>query len=588
MAMLSLVLCTASVAFAADYQLKGAEKNGKTGIIGGDELTFPEDTVRVSLNARWGVKVIFQDSDEYGNTIFKEVTLPVTDSKNATTKSPKDPSHDKVTFTGWTRVDSNDGTAELGKDGEVIGINGPGPIIYQAHYDNAKLTSSRTVKTGDNMDVAAWTGIMLIALLAIMVPIAGCKRRGFLNKFTRSISIALVCTLIGCTGLTGVGSSVCAADGRYDVNYLQGTSDAVANMPENETGFTPGSDTPYKVSSTVPTRKGFEFIDWEVSWESMEKSKTPVDYSNAITASKKATAAAAGDANTERAYRITMEAKVNISANNPAGLFVEDLTVTDTIEDEFGLNGIKAEILDGEGNVISTETISATSSTVTHNFGNVKHGQTARLILEVTAQPDFIGSNGVYTNVGLSSWTYKHTEPDATAAEEYSVSCDDKPQVNVPVDFSVNPRGQDTSAKVSSTVTLDGTNIPKSAHSAAQKYDQTRGTFSYKWELSSVPSNGAVHDRIPVSDTVHISNGQPNVSADTLNAMGSLSYTIPLASDIGDHPARLYVTFTPDAAAGGTFADATTAEPVTAKTKDGYLICEYKPINTDIDIEPID
>ena len=96
------------------------------------------------------------------------------------------------------------------------------------------------------------------------------------------------------------------------------------------------------------------------------------------------------------------------------------------------------------------------------------------------------------------------------------------------------------------------------------------------------------HIWIPVSDTVHINNGQPDVSADTLNAIGSLSYILPLVSNIGDHTAKLYVTFTPDAVTEGTFANTTTAEPVTAKTKDGYLICEHRPIHTDIDIEPLD
>lgn len=47
------------------------------------------------------------------------------------------------------------------------------------------------------------------------------------------------------------------------------------------------------------------------------------------------------------------------------------------------------------------------------------------------------------------------------------------------------------------------------------------------------------HTWIPVSDTVHINNGQPDVSADTLNAIGSLSYTLPLVSSIGDHTAKL-------------------------------------------------
>ena len=211
--------------------------------------------------------------------------------------------------------------------------------------------------------------------------------------------------------------------GQYDMTYQPGTTDTVTNMPENETGLTPGSDNPYTVSSTVPQREGYEFIDWELTWGTMEQ---PVDYSDALTVSKKATAAAAGDANTARAYTITLEAKVNINADDPTGLFVENLTVTDTIEDEFALNSATAEILDSAGSVVSSNTVSAAGQIVTHDFENVEHGQTARLILEVTAQTDYIGSNGVYTNVGESGWTYKHTtDPEATEAEAYSVTCAD-------------------------------------------------------------------------------------------------------------------------------------------------------------------
>lgn len=47
------------------------------------------------------------------------------------------------------------------------------------------------------------------------------------------------------------------------------------------------------------------------------------------------------------------------------------------------------------------------------------------------------------------------------------------------------------------------------------------------------------HIWIPVSNTVQLNNGQPDVSADTLNAIGSLSYTLPLVSSIGDHTAKL-------------------------------------------------
>ena len=360
--------------------------------------------------------------------------------------------------------------------------------------------------------------------------------------------------------------------GQYDMTYQPGTTDTVTNMPENETGLTPGSDNPYTVSSTVPQREGYEFIDWELTWGTMEQ---PVDYSDALTVSKKATAAAAGDANTARAYTITLEAKVNINADDPTGLFVENLTVTDTIEDEFALNSVTAEILDSTGSVVSSNTVSAAGPTVTHDFENVEHGQTARLILEVTAQTDYIGSNGVYTNVGESGWTYKHTEPGATAAEAYSVTCPDKPQVNVPIVFSVNPRGEDVTHYMGDLATFNGTNIPIPAHEAAQKYDQINGTFSYSWELHN-------ETQVRVQDTIHVTGGMPDVSENVLNGMSSISWRVPTNIQTGDYEETLYVTFTPDAAEEGTFADAATAEPVTAKTKDGALTLTIVRRNSEI------
>ena len=117
--LLALLMIMSSTAFAAEYQPADPDDQGKTGIVGGDTLTFTENTVWAKLTARWGVKVIFQDSDNYGNTVFKEEVLPVTDTESANTTAPDDPSHDGVTFTGWKRIDSNNGTSELSDDGAV-------------------------------------------------------------------------------------------------------------------------------------------------------------------------------------------------------------------------------------------------------------------------------------------------------------------------------------------------------------------------------------------------------------------------------------------------------------------------------------
>lgn len=71
--------------------------------------------------------------------------------------------------------------------------------------------------------------------------------------------------LVGVIAFSGFGATnaFAAEDGttgytygQYDMTYLPGTTDTVTNMPENETGLTPGSDSPYTVSSTVPVREG--------------------------------------------------------------------------------------------------------------------------------------------------------------------------------------------------------------------------------------------------------------------------------------------------------------------------------------------
>ena len=447
------------------------------------------------------------------------------------------------------------------------------------------------------MNIALWLGAMLASLCGLIVQEER-KRKAF-NKF---IQMMLVVTLIGGMGMTGLGAKAFAADadytyGQYAMTYMPGTEDTVTNMPENETGLTPGADSPYTVSSTVPVREGFEFIDWTLTWGTMEKPATPVDYSDALTVSKKATAAAAGDANTARAYTITLEAKVNINADDPTGLFVENLTVTDTIEDEFALNGVTAEILDSTGSVVSSDPVSAAGPTVTHDFGNVQHGYTARLILEVTAQPDYIGSNGVYTNVGESGWSYKHTDPEATAAEEYSVTCPDRPQVNVPIRSFVVAQGTSWSYQNQTWLThlLYGTidcyfwgyvggdiyiqddyysgeyndylELSESDFFLFSKYDQINGTLTHdKW----IDPDKESHD---IGDAYRIDSGVPERDY----TLCINSWKPPRNHPVGDFPVYLYVTFTPDEVTDGEFADATTAEPVGARTEVGVGLASIKP-----------
>ena len=64
-------------AFAASYTPVDPDDQGQGGIVGGDTLTFSEDTVRANLTANWGVRVIFQDGDEWNNAELQNQLLPL-------------------------------------------------------------------------------------------------------------------------------------------------------------------------------------------------------------------------------------------------------------------------------------------------------------------------------------------------------------------------------------------------------------------------------------------------------------------------------------------------------------------------------
>ena len=85
---MTMLLGIMTTAFAADYTPVDPDDQGKTGIVGGDTLTFTEDTVWANLTARWGVRVIFQDGDEWNNAELQSELLPVTDSAAAPAREP--------------------------------------------------------------------------------------------------------------------------------------------------------------------------------------------------------------------------------------------------------------------------------------------------------------------------------------------------------------------------------------------------------------------------------------------------------------------------------------------------------------------
>ena len=149
-------------AFAATSYEGDAVVQGLEGIQPEDTLTLPDNTVRATLTAMWGVNVIFEDWDE---TELKSDTVAVSDTETGNSQAPQDPTRDGWMFTGWERVDQNgDTNVSLSDDGKVTNITGPGPIIYRAAYIIGDVP---VPKTGDNSNMTLWFNLMGISVLGM-------------------------------------------------------------------------------------------------------------------------------------------------------------------------------------------------------------------------------------------------------------------------------------------------------------------------------------------------------------------------------------------------------------------------------------
>ena len=137
-----IIFSCMGITSAAEYSPVNPDDQGMIGIVGNDTLIFSNNTIWANLTAYWGVRVIFQDYD--GTTLQNEL-LTVTDDTTANTTTPSDPARTGYTFTGWERVDTEDGPATLNEDGTVTGINGPGPIVYRAQYESLDFYVTYTV-----------------------------------------------------------------------------------------------------------------------------------------------------------------------------------------------------------------------------------------------------------------------------------------------------------------------------------------------------------------------------------------------------------------------------------------------------------
>lgn len=282
----------------------------------------------------------------------------------------------------------------------------------------------------------------------------------------------------------------------------------------------------------------------------------------------------------------------DVSAPNS---FIENLTVSDTITDEFYLDTdeqITATVYDSEGNVESSQPLSLDdedltitkdeetgTTSITYNFGKVYNGRKCVLHFKIKAKDNYIGSNNVYTNVDTPATSYTHAKIDGNGnptgeVETYNVKCYDTPEVNVPIRFDTVD-GDETTIKVGESVDLAdlSTEIAKDAEDRVDNYDQANGTLTYVWEMPDGTK--------ATVGTVAVKNGSTGGVE-----FPSRSYFFTGVKE-GQFPCTLKVTFTPSAVdtSSRNFSDDVTATAVNALTNDGIVRINVVDKNTKKNIQ---
>ncbi|SHJ30892.1 hypothetical protein [Hespellia stercorisuis] len=246
---------------------------------------------------------------------------------------------------------------------------------------------------------------------------------------------------------------------------------------------------------------------------------------------------------------------------------VTNVTVEDTITDEFDVKTSEIKAFVGDKDVTSQVAVTAEkqedgTTKVTCDFGTVENEKEVHLQIPVQAKSGFIGSNNVYTNTGEPTVSYNGR---IDSNKTYTQKFEDTPAVNVPVKFGIAD-GQTVSIEPGESVDLadlaKDTNgnslITKAMEESLGKYAQTEGTVIYQW----VDSKGQ-----PVGDP-------------TTAAIDSNSHTPPVIpsyvvtgteQDIGsDLTYKLQVTFIP-----AEVKDETTSKnPVSRQTQTGKAVIQ--------------
>lgn len=196
------------------------------------------------------------------------------------------------------------------------------------------------------------------------------------------------------------------------------------------------------------------------------------------------------------------------------------------------------------------------------DFNRLYNTQKAEVNFGIQAKEGYIGSNNVFTNVGVPVTTYTHQVLSGDVIP-YEVKGKDNPQVNVPIEFSVGTGSHKVLFRESdSSVTYDislnnANNIPREVQGLVDDFGQINGTLSYTWILpdgSEVEIGGVeIRDGKP-------QGGFPNISRNYEFTENGFFY------------GQLNVTFTPeDTDPQGEFHDTKTATAVFEKDRAGIV-----------------
>lgn len=226
---------------------------------------------------------------------------------------------------------------------------------------------------------------------------------------------------------------------------------------------------------------------------------------------------------------------------------VEDVVISDTVQKEFEVIGVKAFFINDDGekipallskDSIKTQVNDDGSTTVTVKYGSIIGKKKLHVEIQTRAKDDYIGSNNVYTNVKKPTISYKHNNA------EYRKTYTQTPQVHVPITVDV-PDGRTVTVAAGTNVNLkdlakdiNDRCITENIEDLMDNYPQTDGTLTYQWVM--LDENGNIVETVGTPSSVPIVNGSGNHPV-----IPDVTYTTTEGDKGKTVKFALQVTFTP-------------------------------------------